>query len=139
MDLAWNDYIAFFFLTFGTFFALTGCIGIIRMPDFYSRIHPAGKSDSLGLAMIMVGLAFLLVNEHFLAEGEPFWSDEFAATPWAVFVRILMIILIVIITAPTATHAITKAAHLEGLEPWTLDKAQQDLEQAQKEEESTND
>lgn len=115
MDLAWNDYVSLFFLVFGAFFALTGAIGVIRMPDFYSRIHPAGKSDTLGLVCIMVGLAFQLIESDFS------WSEDFVADPGACLARIVLIIIMVMITAPTATHAITKAAHLEGLKPWTVE------------------
>ena len=118
MSLDWNDYVSIFFLLFGVFFALTGAIGIIRMPDFYSRIHPAGKSDTLGLVCILIGLAFQLIN------GDFSWSTEFAADPLPCLFRIILIIVMVMITAPTATHAITKAAHLEGLKPWTRDDAE---------------
>ena len=122
MSLAWNDYVSLFFMLFGAFFALTGAIGVIRMPDFYSRIHPAGKSDTLGLVCILIGLTFQLIEADFS------WNEDYAADPWACLVRIVLIIIMVMITAPTATHAITKAAHLEGLKPWTLADAEQTAE-----------
>ncbi|MBU2629882.1 MAG: monovalent cation/H(+) antiporter subunit G, partial [Proteobacteria bacterium] len=51
-----------FLLVTGLFFFLGGAIGIIRMPDFYSRLHPAGKLDTLGILAMVMGLA--LYNLH---------------------------------------------------------------------------
>ncbi len=120
MDLAWNDYVTIVLLLIGCFFALTGAIGVLRMPDFYTRLHPAGKSDTLGQFLILTGLAFQLIDADFN------WSNTYASDPWMCFVRIVLIIIVIIITAPTATHAITKAARLDGLEPWTLPVAEAD-------------
>ena len=44
------DYVSILFLSVGAFFGLTGAVGILRMPDFYTRIHPAGKSDRAGIS-----------------------------------------------------------------------------------------
>lgn len=116
-DLAWNDYATILLIIPGCFFAMTGAIGILRMPDFYTRIHPAGKSDTLGQFFILGGLAFQLVTEDLS------WSYVYASDPWATLARILLIIFMIVITAPTATHAITKAAYLDGLRPWLPDAA----------------
>ncbi len=45
------------FLFLGLFFFFGGAIGILRFPDFYSRLHPAGKLDSAGLLFTMAGMA----------------------------------------------------------------------------------
>jgi len=91
------------FLLIGCFFALTGGIGILRMPDFYTRLHPAGKNDTFGQGLILVGLLFQVD-----------WSSD-----WTVGGKLLLILLFLAVTAPTATYAITKAAHLDGLQPWS--------------------
>ena len=86
-------------LAAGSFFALTGAVGILRFPDFYSRIHPAGKSDTLAQLMIMVGLVFQVIsNESY---------DTFIG------IKLILIAVLLFITSPTAVHAIARAAYLE--------------------------
>jgi multicomponent Na+:H+ antiporter subunit G len=102
--MAWNEIVATVLLALGVFLALTGSLGMLRMPDFYSRLHPAGKNDSLGSVFVLAGLAFLVTDPI----GD-----------WLVLSKLGLIIAFLIMSAPTATHAITKAAFLEGLQPWT--------------------
>jgi len=87
-------------LTLGCLVMLTGALGLLRMPDFYARLHTAGKTDSLGQLLVFVGL--LLVTPDLLTQ-----------------LKLLLVAMILMISAPTATHAITKAAHLHHLRPWT--------------------
>lgn len=87
------------FLVLGLFFALTGAVGVWRMPDFYSRLHPAGKSESFAQILILIALA--LRADDILVVG-----------------KLAMLSLLLFLTSPTATHAITKAARLDGLLPW---------------------
>ena len=108
--MAWNEIIASVLLALGVFLALTGSLGMLRMPDFYSRLHPAGKNDSLGSVFVLVGLAFLV--------DDPIGD-------WLVIAKLVLITAFLIMSAPTATHAITKAAFLEGLQPWTKPGDQQ--------------
>jgi multicomponent Na+:H+ antiporter subunit G len=102
----WKDWITVVFLALGCFLDLTGAIGILRMPDFYTRLHPAGKSDTLAQLFIVVALLFQV--------------DEFATDYWATFSKLVLIAIFMFLTTPLATHAITKAAHMAGLQPWTL-------------------
>ncbi len=102
----WRDWITVVFLALGCFLDLTGAIGILRMPDFYTRLHPAGKSDTLAQLFIMIALLFQV--------------DEFATDYWATFSKLILIAIFMFLTTPLATHAITKAAHMAGLQPWTL-------------------
>lgn len=97
--MEWNDYLTGALLVIGSFLAITGGLGILRMPDFYSRLHPAGKTDSLGQLLILIGLCF-------------------QTSDWMVLAKLGLIVAFLVLTAPTATHAITKAAWLEGLRPW---------------------
>jgi multicomponent Na+:H+ antiporter subunit G len=86
-------------LACGCFFAVSGGIGVLRMPDFYTRMHPAGKSDTAAQTLIFVGL---IVHAGFSL----------------VSVKLLLIMLFLFLTAPTATHAVAKAAYLSKLKPW---------------------
>ena len=90
----------------GLFFFTGGSIGILRFPDFYSRLHPAGKLDTMGLLMTMTGMALYTVQEFTMA---------------AIFtsLKILLIVVFVFITSPTATHAILDAGVRAGLSPWS--------------------
>jgi multicomponent Na+:H+ antiporter subunit G len=87
-------------LALGCVVSLTGSYGLLRMPDFYSRLHTAGKTDSLGQVLIFLGLVF--VTPDLLTQ-----------------IKLVLVAFILMIAAPTATHAITKAAHLHHLRPWT--------------------
>jgi multicomponent Na+:H+ antiporter subunit G len=92
-------------LALGCFFALTGALGILRMPDFFSRLHPAGKTDSAGLSLIALGLL-----------GEVVKYETYG---WLVAAKLVLIVLFVLITGPAAAHAIAKSALLAGVKPWT--------------------
>ena len=52
-------------LIFGLIFFAGGAVGILRFPDFYTRLHPAGKLDTLGSLLMLIGLA--LFNLHHLS------------------------------------------------------------------------
>ncbi|MFQ5916460.1 MAG: monovalent cation/H(+) antiporter subunit G [Candidatus Binatia bacterium] len=101
------EVLTFAFLAGGSFFALTAAVGLLKMPDFYTRAHPAGKSDTLAQTLIMAGL---LVHT--------FHSELFG---FQAGIKLALIVFILFITAPTATHAITKAAHVSGLKLWRKD------------------
>jgi multicomponent Na+:H+ antiporter subunit G len=91
-------------LGLGCLLAVTGALGVLRMPDFYSRLHPAGKTDSLAQVLIMTGLLFQCFRYPTIGPGAA--------------VRLLMITAFILLTSPVATHAIAKAAYLGGLRPW---------------------
>ncbi len=104
MDWHWSNWAATACLATGSFFALTGAVGVLRMPDFYTRVHPAGVVDTLGQALVLVGLMFLV-------------GDDTSTAPLLSYAKLALIVLVLLVTAPVAAHAITKAAHLDGLEP----------------------
>ncbi len=95
-------------LALGCFFALTGAVGLLRMPDFFTRVHPAGKNDTMGISLIFLGL---------LAETLKYEYGYLVAA------KLVLIMLFVWITAPVAAHAITKAAFLAGVKPWESDQS----------------
>lgn len=80
----------------GALFAFTGGVGLFRFPDFFTRTHAAGITDSAGAGLILLGLLMQ-------ADG--------AATA----VRLLMIIVFLLLTSPTAAHALAQARLKESL------------------------
>jgi len=89
----------------GLLFFTAGSVGILRFPDFYTRLHPAGKCDTMGLLFTLAALALYAMHEfslHAVLTG----------------LKILLIVIFVFITSPTATHAIVDAGVRAGLSPW---------------------
>jgi multicomponent Na+:H+ antiporter subunit G len=82
----------------GAFFLLVGGIGLMRMPDFFTRLHAAGVTDTGGAGLILFGLmlqaGFTLVT-----------------------VKLLLALFFILFTSPTACHALAKVALQEGLRP----------------------
>jgi multicomponent Na+:H+ antiporter subunit G len=87
----------------GTFFGAVAAIGLVRMPDVYTRAHAASKSDTLGAVLTIAAVAFALQTD--------------LSTVKSVFLLLFMFI-----TNPTAAHAIARAAQDQGIEPWTVDE-----------------
>ena len=94
-----NFVVANFIVSIGIFFLLVGSIGLIRLPDFYSRAHAVGKSDTLGIILVVLGL---IVHEGLTLNS----------------VKLALILVFVGLTNPTATHALVKAAYRFGLRAW---------------------
>lgn len=82
----------------GIFFVFAGALGVLRLPDFFTRIHAAGMTDTLGLELILFGL---IVQ-----------SDSFLLS-----LKFLLVAFFLLLTSPTATHAIADAAYHAGLKP----------------------
>ncbi|WP_339900609.1 monovalent cation/H(+) antiporter subunit G [Paraglaciecola polaris] len=85
-------------LSIGSFVCISGGIGILRFPDFYTRLHAVGITDSLGTAMILIGL--MLHSPNFF-----------------VFAKLVMILLLTLLISPTTSHVLAKAALHNGLTP----------------------
>ncbi len=103
------DIIVILFLAIGFLFTLGGAVGILRMPDFYSRLHPAGKLDTLGILAMVMGLA--LYNLHHFTFGALLLS-----------LKMFLIVFFVFLSSPTATHSIVDAGMRAGLRPWSKKK-----------------
>ena len=93
------------FLIFGLVFFTGGAVGILRFPDFYTRLHPAGKLDTMGSLLMMMALA--LYNLHHLSLGSLLTG-----------LKILLIVVFVFLSSPTAIHGIVDAGVRAGLTPW---------------------
>ncbi len=89
----------------GLFFFTGGAVGIIRFPDFYTRLHPAGKLDTMGLLMSMSAMSLYTLGDFSI-------SSVLTGT------KIILIVIFIFITSPTATHAIVDAGVRAGLAPW---------------------
>lgn len=88
------------FIVTGTFFLLTGTIGLLRFPDFYTRMHAVGKCDTLGSLLIMTGLVLYFGLS-------------------LVSLKIAFIAVFIFLTSPTATHSIARAALKHKVPIWT--------------------
>jgi multicomponent Na+:H+ antiporter subunit G len=91
------------FLMAGGFLGISGAVGLLRFPDFFTRLHAVGVTDTLCASFIVLGLM--------LQSG---WS--------LTLVKLLLILLILFITSPTSTHALAKAARHGHLEPLVYDQ-----------------
>lgn len=83
-------------LVLGGIFCIVGAIGLLRMPDFYTRMHAASVIETLGAGLILLGLVlqagFTLIT-----------------------VKLLMLGVLVLFVSPTATHALARAAMVRGV------------------------
>lgn len=86
------------FVVAGIFFLLIGSIGIIRLPDFYSRTHAISKSDALGIMLVILGL---IIYEGFHINS----------------LKLLLILLFISLANPIGVHALANAAYESGLKP----------------------
>jgi len=86
------------FLLIGGFLCISGGVGIMRFPDFYTRMHAVGITDTLGAALILIALM-------------PLSTDFF------VFAKLCMILLLTLLIGPTTSHVLAKAAMHNGLTP----------------------
>jgi len=82
----------------GASFALIGGIGLVRLPDLFSRMHGSGITDTLGAGLILSGLSLLAG-----------WS--------LITVKLIGVFFFLLVTSPTSTHALARAALAEGVRP----------------------
>jgi multicomponent Na+:H+ antiporter subunit G len=90
------DIISGAFLLIGVFFGLTGAVGLFRFPDFFTRVHAASVTDSVSAIFILTGFAL---------------QSGFSL----ITVKLAFILLFLLLTAPTASHALAKSARHGGL------------------------
>lgn len=92
--------VAFLLLCSGFFFIAVAALGVLRFPDFYTRLHAAGKGDTLGIALFVLGLA--VYNGFNL-----------------VSLKLLFIVIFIFLANPIGGHVLSRAALRAGLKPWT--------------------
>lgn len=92
------DVLSWLCLLAGGAFCVIGGLGLLRMPDFYTRMHAASVTDTLGAGLMLLGMM--------LQSGAGL-----------VTAKLVMVGLLIFFASPTATHALAKAARARGLEP----------------------
>ncbi|MGE0118631.1 MAG: monovalent cation/H(+) antiporter subunit G [Dongiaceae bacterium] len=93
------DLLSWSLILSGSLFAITGGVGVLRLPDFYTRLHGASITDTAGAGLIMLGLML-------------------QAGLTLVTVKLVLILAFLFLTGPTATHALARAALISGVKPW---------------------
>lgn len=101
------EILSWIFLTAGGLVGVVGALGLLRFPDFYSRQHAAGTTDTLCAMLILLGLGIQ------------------AGLSLAAF-KLAAILLFLIVTSPVATHALANTALHSGLKPFTSDDNSED-------------
>jgi multicomponent Na+:H+ antiporter subunit G len=96
------EILSVFLVACGIFLFASGTLGLLRLPDFYCRMHATGKCDTLGALLTLTGLA--VYNGFSL-----------------VSLKIIFIVIFIFLANPTATHAIGRAALVNRVQPWTKD------------------
>lgn len=82
----------------GGLLCIISAIGVLRFPDFYTRLHAASVTDTSAAALVLIGMALM-------------------APGWLVLVKLLCIFIFLFLTSPAAAHALVNAAHVAGLQP----------------------
>jgi len=89
----------------GLLFFLGAVVGLLRFPDFYTRMHAAGKGDTLSTMLILLGFALYL------------FKDGVDLANILVALKIMAICAFIMLTSPTSTHALMQAGFEAGVKP----------------------
>jgi multicomponent Na+:H+ antiporter subunit G len=93
------EILSWFFLITGSLFIIVGGLGLLRLPDFYTRVHAASVTDTVGSWLVLIGLMF-------------------QAGLTLVSAKLVLVLVFLVLTSPLASHALAKAAYLQGIAPW---------------------
>ena len=93
------DLLSWFFILLGSAFILIGAIGVIRLPEVFTRSHAAGMVDTFGTGMVILGLMFQAGGFNL------------------VMVKLVMVGFFLFFTGPVACHALVRAAMADGAKP----------------------
>jgi multicomponent Na+:H+ antiporter subunit G len=102
MDLLLEVF-SWFFLMTGSAFVLIGAIGVLRLPEVFTRSHAAGMIDTMGAGLILLGLMFQAGGFNL------------------VLVKLIMIGFFLFFTSPVSSHALVRAAMADGAKPLLKD------------------
>lgn len=100
--------IAVFLVLSGLVFFLGAAVGLLRFPDCYTRMHAAGKGDTLSSLLVIMGFTAHLLRDFNWADG---WPTVLVA------LKLFAICVFIMMTSPTSTHALMDASLEEDLEP----------------------
>ena len=115
-----SDAVGLTIISIGVLFDIFGCIGLVRLPDVYNRLQAATKCVTVGTCLILVGSLITLGSVPTAVKG-------------------LICIAFILITSPTAAHALARAAHRSGVKQWNksvVDRYEEDLRAARAKEDS---
>jgi multicomponent Na+:H+ antiporter subunit G len=101
------DILSWICLLGGGFFFVVGMLGVVRMPDVFTRLHSLSVADTLGVGLMIVGMLLQIED----------W-----ATDWLVAVRLVILLVIMWLTGAVATHALAHAALHAGEKPLLADE-----------------
>lgn len=93
------DALAVVLLGAGLFFHGVAALGVLRMPDFYTRLHAVSKAETLGVLLTLAAVAL--------------WAG-----PSLTAVKVIFVALFIFLASPTSAHAIGRAAFRTGQVPW---------------------
>ena len=96
-------------MAFGLLLFAGGTLGLLRLPDVYTRLHMAGKLDTLGSLSLLLGLAFKVFQDMGMGGI-------------LVGLKLLLVIIFVFLANPTATHALVDSGMRAGIAPWLKSK-----------------
>jgi multicomponent Na+:H+ antiporter subunit G len=108
-----TEIIGYILIIIGILFDIFGCIGLVRFPDVYNRLQASTKCVTLGTIVLLIGVA--------LSCG----SGAMAA-------KAIICAVFILLTSPTAAHAVAKGAYSSGVELWensVVDKYADEIEQ----------
>ena len=116
-----SDVIGYILIVAGILFNIFGCVGLVRFPDVYNRLQAATKCVTLGTVLLLMGVA--------LASG----TGALAA-------KAIVCAVFILVTSPTAAHAIAKGAYASGVPLWdqtVVDKYAEQVKQPKSERDTT--
>ena len=94
-----TDIIGYILIVIGILFDICGCIGLVRFPDVYNRLQASTKCVTLGTILLLIGVVFIVG-----------WGPLSA--------KAIICAVFILITSPTAAHAIARGAHSSGVKLW---------------------
>ncbi|MFC6196442.1 monovalent cation/H(+) antiporter subunit G [Ponticaulis profundi] len=97
-DPTWRTWVGGALCLIASVSTVIAAVGVLRFPDFYTRMHAASVTDTLGALVLILGMAFLAPNG-------------------LIVLKLVLIGLFLVLTSPTSSHAIANAAYTAGLQP----------------------
>lgn len=83
----------------GVVFFVAGTIGLLRFPDFYTRVHSMAKADNVGLGLVVGGLALQVGS-------------------WTTLAQMLLVWFLVLLSSASGAHVLARGAYRRGKVPW---------------------